>query len=85
MHGEQLLTVMVADDHKIVREGIVALCATNGMQVLGELADGGAAIEMIHSKQPDFGFLDLQMPVATGVEVIRRLKAESLCTRWLPF
>jgi len=66
-------TVILADDHVIVREGIAALCASNGMRVLGQVADGSAAVEMIKAMNPDFAILDLHMPGMTGVEAIRRL------------
>src|SRR5450759_4315335 len=68
-------TVVLADDHAIVREGIASLCTSHGMRVLGQVADGGAAIEMIMALKPDFAILDLHMPVVTGVEAIRRLRA----------
>jgi DNA-binding NarL/FixJ family response regulator len=67
-------TVVLADDHAIVREGIAALCTAHGMSVLGQVADGGAAVEMIASLRPDFAILDLHMPGLTGVEAIRRLR-----------
>jgi DNA-binding NarL/FixJ family response regulator len=81
MQDNPMLTVILADDHNIVREGIAALCAANGMQVLGQVDNGAAAIEMIQSKQPDFAILDLHMPVVTGVEATRRLKAEHCKTK----
>lgn len=67
-------TVVLADDHAIVREGFAALCEVNGMRVLGQCSDGPAAVELILSKQPDFVILDLHMPGMTGIEVIRRLR-----------
>jgi DNA-binding NarL/FixJ family response regulator len=67
-------TVVLADDHAIVREGIAALCTSHGMSVLGQVADGGAAVEMIEALKPDFAILDLHMPGVTGVEAIRRLR-----------
>ena len=67
-------TVVLADDHAIVREGFAALCEANGMQVLGQCADGPSAMEMILAKQPEFAILDLQMPGMTGIEVIRGLR-----------
>jgi DNA-binding NarL/FixJ family response regulator len=67
-------TVVLADDHAIVREGIAALCATNGMRILGQCSEGPAAIEMVNHLKPDFAILDLHMPIMTGVEVIRRLR-----------
>jgi DNA-binding NarL/FixJ family response regulator len=67
-------TVVLADDHAIVREGIAALCAANGMRILGQVADGVAAVQMIEELKPDFAILDLHMPQITGVEAIRRLR-----------
>jgi DNA-binding NarL/FixJ family response regulator len=75
MHELATTTVVLADDHVIVREGIAALCAAHGMRVLGQVADGGAAVEMIAALNPDFAILDLHMPGVTGVEAIRRLRA----------
>jgi DNA-binding NarL/FixJ family response regulator len=68
-------TVVLADDHAIVREGIAALCASHGMCVLGQVSDGNAAVEMITALKPDFAILDLHMPNLTGIEAIRRLRA----------
>src|SRR5579863_6489438 len=47
-------TVVLADDHAIVREGFAALCEVNGMRVLGQCSDGPSAVEMILAQQPDF-------------------------------
>jgi DNA-binding NarL/FixJ family response regulator len=68
-------TVILADDHAIVREGIAALCASHGMRVLGQVADGAAAVDLITTLNPDFAILDLHMPSLTGIEAIRRLRA----------
>ena len=76
MQESQQLSVILADDHNIVREGIAALCTAHGMRVLGQASDGAGAIEMILSLQPDFAILDLHMPGFTGVEAIRRLRTE---------
>jgi DNA-binding NarL/FixJ family response regulator len=68
-------TVVLADDHAIVREGFAALCEANGMRVLGQCSDGPSAVQAILAIQPDFVILDLHMPGMTGVEVIRKLRA----------
>ena len=68
-------TVVLVDDHAIVREGIAALCSANGMRILGQCSEGIAAVEMIAALQPDFAILDLNMPGISGIEVIRRLRA----------
>jgi len=79
MEEPQATTVVLADDHHIVREGFAALCTVNGMQVIGQCSEGPAALEMILELRPDFAILDLHMPSMTGVEVIRRLRGRG-CT-----
>lgn len=74
-------TVVLADDHAIVREGIAALCEANGMQILGQVADGVAAVQMIEAVKPDFAILDLHMPQITGVEAIRRLRTNQCAAK----
>jgi DNA-binding NarL/FixJ family response regulator len=71
----QETTVVLADDHAIVREGIAALCSGQGLRILGQAADGPAAVEMVIGLKPDFAILDMQMPGLTGVEAIRKLRA----------
>lgn len=71
----QETTIVLADDHAIVREGIAALCMGQGLRILGQCADGPSALEMVTSLKPDFAILDLQMPGMTGVETIRKLRA----------
>lgn len=68
-------TVVLADDHAIVREGFAALCEVNGMRVLGQCQDGPSAVEAILALQPNFAILDLHMPGMTGIEVIRKVRA----------
>ena len=72
-HTEQV-RVVLADDHNLVREGIAALCAANGMLILGQVSDGLAAFEMIQELRPDFAIVDLHMPRMSGVEVVRKLR-----------
>jgi DNA-binding NarL/FixJ family response regulator len=72
---QEQLTIVLADDHAIVREGIAALCAANGFRVIGQVSDGDAAVEVILAEKPDVALLDVQMPKLTGIEAIRRLRA----------
>ena len=81
MQESQSATVVLADDHVIVREGIAALCAGNGFQILGQCSDGGEAVEMILANKPEFAILDLHMPGTTGVEAIRKLRAAGARTK----
>jgi len=69
-------TIVLADDHAIVREGLAALCAgTPGMRVMAQCADGEIACEVILAERPDFAILDLHMPKLSGLDVIRKLRA----------
>ena len=81
MQEESQITVVLADDHAIVREGIAALCASNGLRILGQCSDGPGALETILNLKPDFAILDLHMPVMTGVEVVRRLRGAGCPTK----
>ena len=76
-------TLLIADDHAIVREGLVAVCQGMGMQVLGQCADGSAALDMIRSLKPDFAILDLQMPKLSGLQVVRKVRESECPTRCL--
>lgn len=76
------LTLILADDHGIVREGVAAFCkARPDMSLLGQCSDGLEAVEMILSRNPDFAILDLDMPKLTGLEVIRRVREAGSKTR----
>jgi DNA-binding NarL/FixJ family response regulator len=81
MDEAQGITVVLADDHAIVREGIAALCAENGMRILGQASDGPAALALIESTRPDFAILDLHMPGMTGAEVIRRARGAGVTAK----
>jgi DNA-binding NarL/FixJ family response regulator len=74
-------TVVLADDHAIVREGIAALCASHAMAILEQCSDGLGAYEAVLRLQPDLAILDHNMPGMTGVEVIRRLRAAGCCSK----
>ena len=66
--------VVVADDHPLAREGIRRLLAVDTeIEVLGEAADGGAALAAVRALRPDVLILDLQMPEMDGVAVLRAL------------
>ena len=75
MQEVRAATVVLADDHAIVREGFAALCEAQGMRVLGQCSDGLEALELVQKLHPDFAILDLQMPGMDGSEVVRQLRA----------
>lgn len=75
MESTKPITMVLADDHGIVREGIAAFCnARPDLKILGQSSDGGEALDLILALKPDFAVLDLNMPKLSGLEVIRRLR-----------
>lgn len=74
---EQKITVVIADDHQGVRQGIRQLIEKGGrFEVVGEAEDGKQAIEIVKQETPDLLILDVVMPLMRGDEVARRLIAE---------
>lgn len=73
---------MVADDHPIVREGVVAnLKRQRDLRVIGEANDGLEALELIKQNRPDIALLDLRMPRMNGLEVLQALNELKLQTK----
>jgi len=71
-----MIRVLVADDHPIVRSGIVALLEAAGdVVVVGEAADGAEAVEFALTVTPDLVLMDLRMPVLNGDEATARILA----------
>lgn len=77
-----MITVVLADDHPIVRQGLRTLLEQEGgCQVVGEATDGLTAIDLIGRLQPELAILDVQMPDLDGLEVTRRVSSSSPDTR----
>jgi DNA-binding NarL/FixJ family response regulator len=68
------LRVVVADDHALVRSGVVGVLEGGGLQVVGEAADGQEAVEQALATRPDVVVMDVRMPRTDGIEGTRRLR-----------
>ncbi len=69
-----MITILIVDDHPIVREGLVSIVnAEDDLDVIGQAANGKQAVEFALEHRPDVVLMDLRMPVMDGVEAIRRL------------
>ena len=69
MKKDRKIRILVADDHYIVRMGLVALVNTEpDMEVVAEAVDGAQAIELFAKYSPDLALIDARMPVKTGFE-----------------
>jgi len=76
------VTVLLADDHRIFRDGLrPLLSAQDDFQVVGEAEDGLQALELARELAPDIALLDVSMPGLNGLEVTRRLAQDSPGTR----
>jgi two-component system, NarL family, response regulator YdfI len=71
------IRVVIADDHPVVRTGLrLMLGMEEGIELVGEAADGVAAIHLVSSLQPDVVLMDLRMPAMDGLEAIERIREE---------
>jgi DNA-binding NarL/FixJ family response regulator len=72
----ETIRILIADDHPIVRDGLVAILGTQpDFAVVGEAGNGREAIAQVEAVQPDVVLLDLEMPDMDGVETLRHLRA----------
>ena len=79
------LRVFLADDHAVVREGLKALVnAQAGMEVVGEAADGRAALEAAAELRPDVVVMDISMPGLSGAKATEQLKQRSPVSQECP-
>jgi two-component system, NarL family, response regulator NreC len=77
-----MITVVLADDHPIVRQGLRTLLESeNWCRVVGEASDGLTAINLIAQLQPEIAIIDVQLPDLNGLEVARRARDQAPVTR----
>ena len=82
MNTVRTITIVLADDHRIVRQGLHALLkAEPDFEVVGEAGDGIEALEMVKKLNPDVVVLDLMMPGLNGLEVARQLSKQTPRTK----
>ncbi len=76
------ITVLVADDHPLLRQGLrMELLADPGLQLLAEAGNGEEALQQIVSLSPDVAILDIDMPGRSGIAIARELNRLGLSVR----
>lgn len=75
--GNQVIGVLAADDHHLIREGIATLISKQtDMRLLGEAATGREAVEKFRLLRPDVTLMDLQMPDMSGIDALIAIRSE---------
>ncbi len=66
--------VLIADDHVALRRSLIrALQADGGMEIVGEAGDGGMAVELAKTLNPDIVIMDIVMPLVNGIDATRQI------------
>jgi len=77
MNNKKQITVLIADDHVIVREGLRMLLASEkDIEVIGEASNGRSAVEQMLTLKPDVIVMDIAMPQMNGLEATRQIRKE---------
>ena len=79
---DKTTSIVLADDHSLVRDGIRALLEENdNYVVIGEVSNGKEAVQMVLDKKPDLLIIDIRMPLMNGIEAVEELKKHSSFTK----
>ncbi len=77
------IKILVADDHPILLKGLINELLEQNYNVLEGANNGAKALEIIISQKPDIAILDINMPLLTGFEVIKKCQEKSVSTRFI--
>lgn len=82
MQKEPKIRILVADDHYVVRMGVIAIITNEpDMEVVAEAANGAQAIALFHQHQPDLILLDSRMPLKSGVQAAQEIRQQNSAAR----
>lgn len=74
-------SVVVADDHEIVRQGLASLFRESSVRIVAEATDGDGTVKAVRKHKPDVVLLDVRLGDGDGIEVIKRIRSASSTTR----
>lgn len=72
------VSILIADDHELIRKGLKQVLETQPNLKLLEAANGEDALQIIHEQKPRIAILDIEMPFVTGLEVAQKVQKESI-------
>ncbi|MBS3736141.1 MAG: response regulator transcription factor [Candidatus Bipolaricaulota bacterium] len=78
---KEKLTLVLADDHTLVRQGIETLLSGNDtLEIVGQAGDGYEALDLVDEHEPDIAIIDISMPRLNGLEAARKIEEKGLGT-----
>ena len=75
--------ILVADDHPMLLKGLTDELAANGYEVLPGASNGAEALQLLIDQRPDLAILDIEMPILSGFEVIKKAREKNQQTRFI--
>jgi len=78
---ESEITLLIADDHPMVRAGLKSMLSDSRIKIVGEASSGREALEMVTKLKPMVILMDIRMPDMDGIQALEAIKAEKLDTR----
>jgi DNA-binding NarL/FixJ family response regulator len=84
MEKTETIEIVIVDDHKIVRDGIKAMCLGQKIcKIIGEASDYQSLMDTLANKKPDMVLLDISMPGKNGIEITKELREKFPCLKVL--
>ena len=71
------LRIIIADDHRLIRQGLKSLLESQGFEVVGEAEDGRSAVKLVKKLDPNAVIIDISMPELNGIEATRQIHRET--------
>jgi DNA-binding NarL/FixJ family response regulator len=71
------IRLLIADDHEVVRTGLVSLLGDTDIKIVGQAATGQQCVDLAKELQPDVILLDIRMPEGDGLEILEQLREEA--------
>jgi DNA-binding NarL/FixJ family response regulator len=83
MINKQSITLIIADDHPMLLNGLHGELTDSGYNVLGKASNGMQALQLVLEKEPMIALLDIDMPLLTGLEVVKMANEKNVTTKFV--